>query len=158
MTRQEALNTIWQRLFIVLCSSLLCCAIVLLTAGVARVGIIVFLIGNIGGYVSVHRGLTELKDDEVTGLSSSWWSIVVPPIVGGVLALVMYLLFLSNILGGDLFPTFEADADSPKAIDSILTQHADSMASYGKLLFWAFVAGFNQKYVVDIINSVKAKP
>ena len=118
----------------------------------------VFLIGNIGGYVSVHRGLSELKDEEVVGLSSSWWSIVVPPFVGGVLALAMYLLFLSNIVGGDLFPKFEPDANSPKGLESILTQHADGMASYGKLFFWSFVAGFNQKYVVDIINSVKAKP
>ena len=27
-----------------------------------------------------------------------------------------------------------------------------------KTFFWSFVAGFNQKYVVDIINSVKTKP
>lgn len=158
MTRQDALNIIWKRLFAVLCSSLLICVAVLFTAGVARVGIMVFLIGNIGGYVSVHRGLSELKDEEVIGLSSSWWSIVVPPFVGGVLALVMYLVFLSNIFGGDLFPKFEADPDSPKGLESILMQHADGMPSYGKLFFWSFVAGFNQKYVVDIINSVKAKP
>jgi hypothetical protein len=37
-------------------------------------------------------------------------------------------------------------------------QHGKEMTDYAKLLFWSFVAGFNQKYVVDIINSVKGKP
>src|ERR1035441_3343295 len=107
MTRQDALNTIWKRLLVVLCLSLLVCVVVLFTAGLARVAVMVFLIGNIGGYVSVHRGLSELRDEEVIGLASSWWSIVVPSFVGGVLALAMYLLFLSNILGGDLFRSEE---------------------------------------------------
>ncbi len=159
MTRQDALNTIWKRLFTVLLILLLVCVVVLFTAGSIRVGILVFLIGNIGGYVSVHRGLSELRDEEVIGLSSSWWSIIVPPFVGGILALAMYILFLSNILGGDLFPKFKGDPDVPSGFESFfLTQYADSPASYAKLLFWSFVAGFNQKYVVDIINSVKTKP
>jgi len=83
MTRQEALNTIWMRLLLVLCASLAICVPVLFVGGTVRVGLLVFLIGNIRGYVSVHRGLNDLKDEEVIGLASSWWSIVVPPFVGG---------------------------------------------------------------------------
>jgi hypothetical protein len=157
MSRQDALNQIWKRLFAVLFLSLAACIGVLFLGEDARVGTLVFLIGNIGGYVSVHRGLGELNDAEVIGLSRSWWSIIVPSFVGGVLALVMYLLFLSNIISGDIFPLFKPDTDSPNGVESILTQHANGMNSYAKLFVWSFISGFNQKYVVDIINSVKTK-
>jgi hypothetical protein len=83
VTRQEALNTIWKRLLVVLCAVLAICMDVQLAGGTARVGLLVFLIGNIGGYVSVHCGLNDLKDEEVVGLAFSWWSIVVPPFIGG---------------------------------------------------------------------------
>lgn len=158
MTRQQALNELWKRLLAVLCASMAVCAVFFFYGGAGRVGVLVFLIGNIGGYVSVHRGLGELNDDEVVELAGSWWAIVAPPFIGGVLALAMYLLFLSNILAGDLFPKFKMDADAPAGIESLVAQNADGASEYAKLFFWAFVAGFNQKYVVDIINSVKGRP
>jgi hypothetical protein len=158
MTRQQALNDIWKRLLLVLCASMGVCAVFFFNDSPGRVGVLVFLIGNIGGYVSVHRGLGDLNDAEIVELAGSWWSIVAPPFIGGILALAMYLLFLSNILAGDLFPRFTADADAPPGIESMAAQHGKEMTDYAKLLFWSFVAGFNQKYVVDIINSVKGKP
>lgn len=158
MTRQQALNTIWQRLLVVLCCCLAISIGVLFAGDIAGVGVLVFVVGNIGGYVSVHRGVNELKDAEVIEMSAGWWPIIAPPFVGGILALVMYLLFMANILAGDLFPKFEADENSPVGLQSLLAQHATGMPAYAKLLFWSFVAGFNQKYVVDIINSIRAKP
>lgn len=158
MSRQEAMQQLWRRLFVVLCLFLAISTAVLLLGRAERVAILVFLIGNIGSYISVHRSLGELKYDEVVGLASSWWAIVVPSVVGGVLALALYLLFMSNILVGDLFPRFEKDSDAPMGLDSIIAQHGVDMVAYAKIFFWSFVAGFNQRYVVDIINSVKAKP
>ena len=158
MSRQEALNVIWKRLFIVLCTSLLVSFLIFLTAPPGGIPALVFLIGTIGSYVSVHRGLAELKDEEVIGLSSTWLAIIVPSFVGGVLALVLYGLFLSSILSGELFPKWEITKNSEQGLKAFKTQYADGMASYAKLFFWSFIAGFNQKYVVDIINSVKGKP
>jgi hypothetical protein len=159
MTRQEALNTIWKRLLIVLSTSLLFSVIIFLAAPPGGIAALVFLIGTIGSYVSVHRGLTELKDEEVVELSSTWLAIIVPSFVGGVLALVLYGLFLSNILSGDLFPKWEVTIKTEQqGLNVFMSHYADGMASYAKLFFWSFVAGFNQKYVVDIINSVKGKP
>ena len=157
MTRQQALHKLWQRLFLVLAFLLAIAVGILFYADTARTGVLVFLIGNIGGYVGVHRGLADLKDPEVIELSESWWAILSPSIVGGVLALVLYILFLSGIVSGDLFPRFESNPDSPQGLDSLLTQHAKDMPAYAKLLFWSFMAGFNQKYAVDIITSVRQK-
>jgi len=157
MTRQDALRVLWMRLLGLLVVVLTICIVVLYMGASARTGVLVFLIGNIGGYVGVHRSLGELKDDEVVELAKSWWSIVAPSFVGGVLALVLYLLFLSRILAGDLFPSFVPDENAPEGLESILAQHASDMSAYAKLFFWSFIGGFNQRYVVDIINSIKAK-
>lgn len=157
MSRQEALRDLWKRLLGLLLGVLTLCLAVLYFGNTARTGVLVFLIGNIGGYVGVHRSLGDLKDDEVIELAKSWWSIVAPSFVGGVLALVLYLLFMSRILEGALFPAFVADDNAPKGVESILAQHAADMPAYAKLFFWSFVGGFNQKYIVDIVNSIKAK-
>ncbi|KPJ94481.1 MAG: hypothetical protein AMJ53_05205 [Gammaproteobacteria bacterium SG8_11] len=157
MSRQEGLNQIWKRLILVLGLSVGICLIFFYFGGPGRVGVLVFVIGNIGGYVSVHRGLADLKDTEIIDLAASWWAIIAPPFVGGILALALYLLFLSNIVAGDLFPTFKPIEENIGGLKSLALQDGQ-LNDYAKLFFWSFVAGFNQKYVVDIIESVKAKP
>ena len=139
MSRQQALNQIWKRLFLVLFMSMGACSVVFLFQDVGRVGMLVFLIGNIGGYVSVHRGLGDLNDAEIVELAASWWAIIVPSFVGGVLAL-------------------HRDEPKQQGLASMTAQHAVGFADYAKLFFWSFMAGLNQKYVVNIIESVKAKP
>lgn len=69
------------------------------------------------------------------------------------------MLFLSKIVAGDLFPLFVPDTGvTPKqSIETLGDVHLDSAADYGKLFFWSFLAGFNQKYAVDIIESVKGR-
>ena len=159
MTRQEALRVLWKRLLAMLSLLLAICAGTLWGGtDTANTGVLVFVIGNVGGYVGMHRSLGELKDEELTEMAQSWWSIVAPSVIGGVLALVLYILFVSGILAGDLFPKFAPDTLSAQdKVSAILTQHAEGMSAYAKLFFWSFVGGFNQKYVVDIINSVKKK-
>ena len=159
MSRQQALNVIWKRLLLVLCISMALCAVFFFPyKGEGRVGVLVFLIGNIGGYVSVHRGLGDLHDAEIVELAASWWAIIVPSFVGGVLALALYLLFLSDFFGGSLFPKFHPIANARPGVYSLVDQTAGGLTEYAKLFFWSFVAGFNQKYIVGIIESVKAKP
>jgi hypothetical protein len=122
-----------------------------------RVGPLVFLVGNVGGYVSAQRSLAKLKDSEVIGLASSWFGLIVPPLVGGILSLVLYILFLSKLIEGDVFPKFVVDAGAPQDFRALIGQHAESMSAYAKLFFWAFLAGYNQNYAVDLINAVRSK-
>src|SRR5262249_47269456 len=96
MTRQQALQVMWRRLLIVLATFVAVCAVATYFAGAMRVPVLVFLIGNIGGYVTIHRSLKDLTDAELIELSTSWLGIVVPSFVGGILGLVLYILFLSN--------------------------------------------------------------
>jgi len=151
------LNVLWKRLFVLLVGILALCLIVLAIGNEYRGGILVFLIGNIGGYVGFHKSLGGLKDGEIIDLATSWWSIIAPSFIGGVLAMVLYILFLSGIISGELFPRFKPESTAAQGVLSLLDQKADDLHSYAKLFFWSFVGGFNQKHVVDIIESVKAK-
>jgi len=125
--------------------------------------LILLVIGNIGSYVGVHKDLNLLSDEDIAKLSRTWTGLLVPSLIGGILALVLYLIFLSGLLQGDLFPEFTPDNDDPNAnenkdFSAIFAQHAEGgMKDYAKLMFWGFVAGFNQKYVVDIIDSIKSR-
>ena len=159
MTRQLALNKIWAKLLIVFLALGAACIAVTNFGGASRVPALVFLFGNLGAYVSAHRNLGELKDEEIVGLSDSWLGLVVPSFVGGILAFILYMLFLSKIVGGDLFPNFVPDTGvTPvQSLDMLAAVHLEKPAEYAKLFFWSFLAGFNQKYAVDIIESVKAK-
>ena len=162
MNRQEALNTIWRKLLVIFIT-LLCLSVLLsLNQGLFTVPELVFIAGNIGGYVGIHRSLSGLSDAEVAQLSSSWLALIVPSFVGGILACVLYFLFISGIISGELFPRIVDDAipEGNSKVESfavIFNQHADGATEYAKLLFWTFVAGFNQKYVVDIIDSIKSR-
>ena len=71
MTRQEALRILWKRLLALLVLLLIVCTGLLWGTTTANTGILVFVIGNVGGYISVHRSLGDLKDEEIVDLTVS---------------------------------------------------------------------------------------
>ncbi|MGH8437994.1 MAG: hypothetical protein ACRERW_02850 [Pseudomonas sp.] len=158
MNRQAALNTLWKRLFLIF-GLLLAASVIFATySNSYTVPMIVFITGNIGGYVGFHRRLANLSDAEIQDLSESWFALTLPSFIGGILA---GLLFISGIVNGDLFPQISPDkdcsAESLQRFVAIFCQHAEGYAAYAKLLFWSFVAGFNQNYVVDLIETMKGR-
>lgn len=69
----------------------------------------VLLTGAVGGFVSLQKRLKSLGTDDLILLANSWVYIVLSPLVGGVLAILLYVLFISGLVDGDLFPTIVAD-------------------------------------------------
>lgn len=138
-----------------------------------------FAAGVIGGFVGLQRRLKGMSEDDLTLLANSWVYVCLSPLVGGILAVVVYILFISELLAGDLFPTFVPDdaaqtasvadatnsltamaADSiqqataagkPKGLSAIFEIHGTA-ADYGKMMFWSFLAGFSERFATDIIN------
>lgn len=118
---------------------------------------IVMLCGMVGGFVGIQRRLKDLTMEDLTLLASSRIYLLLAPSVGGVLALVLYILFLSGLLQGALFPVFKSDVpESEQAALGFFTifhQHAtNGFAGYAKLMFWSFVAGFSERFVTDVIG------
>ncbi len=115
---------------------------------------IVMSAGVIGGFVSLQRRLKNLSDDDLQLLSRSRVYIWLSPFVGGVLALVLYLIFLSGLLAGDLFPQFVYDKDAGvQDLLRLFHMRSEEPKEYAKLFFWSFVAGFSEMFVVNIIGS-----
>ena len=123
---------------------------------------LVFLLGLIGGFVSIQQRLPTIELKELRELSGSWSSVVLIPINGGIFSLVLMLMFLSEVLVGPMFPKFTHQAiDSADAVNSILGWFSNTVPKSGpdiaKLLFWSFVAGFSERFVPQIIRKTKAK-
>ena len=152
--RLEFIKKVSGRLFIVLVVLLTAALVALIFASeVIRVTLVVILTGTIGGFVGLQRRVKGFEDDDLELLASSWLYTVLAPVVSGVLALLLYILFLSELLAGDLFPSFEVNVDATRiGIGSLFEQHAKDYTDYAKLLVWAFIGGFSEKFVVDVIG------
>jgi len=124
------------------------------------VPLMVALSGAIGGFVSIQRRLKRLPKADLSLFAESWVYIALAPLVGAVLALLVYLLFLSDLLGsGGLFPVFVEDSPikNSQGIQRLFDQHGKSFQDYAKLLVWAFVAGFSETFVTNIIGQFEQK-
>jgi hypothetical protein len=114
----------------------------------------VVLAGFIGALVSLQRRLKELPMGDLRLVAESKFFFLLAPFSGGLLASVLYLLFLAGLLAGELFPTFVSDSElnHKNGFFQLLHMQSGNPKDYAKLLFWSFVAGFSEKLVVDIIG------
>lgn len=116
------------------------------------------LVGFIGGFVGLQRRLKQMSHDDLTLLAESWVYISLSPLVGGILALLTYILFISGLLAGDLFPKFGPDtgAKPVEGLGAIFAIHGEA-ADYAKLMFWCFLAGFSEKFAVNILSQFESR-
>lgn len=121
-----------------------------------------FSAGIIGGFVGLQRRLKIMSEDDLTLLANSWVYVCLSPLVGGILAVVLYVLFISTLISGDLFPKFIPDTkelctEAKKGFSAIFAVHGESV-DYAKMMFWSFVAGFSERFVTDIISKFENAP
>ncbi len=163
--RQELLRLIGNRLFVLLALSVLLVTLWIATVNLAFKGShsalpAVFFTGVLGGVIGLQNRLMDLTDGDLLLLTKSLMYLLLAPLVGGFMAVLLYILFISGLVSGDLFPSFSADSQSDASqstsaesgIGSIFQIHATSFAEYGKLIFWSFVAGFSERFVTRIIS------
>ena len=78
-----------------------------------------------------------------------------PPRLGevGPAFFLLYMLFVSGLLTGKLFPKFVRDdpMPNPEEFRSIFQIHT-TYAGYAALVFWSFVAGYSERFVTNIIG------
>ena len=122
-----------------------------------------FLCAIIGGFVSIQQRIKNVSDEELTLLTKSWFQILLIPVFGGIFALVLYCLFLSQIISGSLFPDFyipkplTSAPDATFLIDVFTKTYPQTGQDLAKFLFWSFVAGFSERFVPQIISNVASK-
>lgn len=124
---------------------------------------VVMFIGVLGGVIGLQNRLKSLSDDDLILLSQSWRYMLLAPLVGGFLAMLLYVMFISGLVKGDLFPAFRFDHAGENAlqvlkengIKSLFMIHAVSYESYAKLIVWCFIAGFSERFVTNIIGRLE---
>ena len=120
---------------------------------------IVLIFGSIGAFISLQRRLKQLDDEDLILIKDSKAYTWLAPIAGGVMAGILYLLFISGLLSGDLFPKFKVNETLAKDVEGIVRLfyiQSNEASDYAKLLFWSFVAGFSERFVTDIIGQFAA--
>lgn len=113
--------------------------------------------GVLGGFISLQRRLKTFGVPDLHLLAESWYYTLLAPSTGGFLAVVLYAVFISELLKGGLFPAFTLDAsDAAKpgtvVFQDIMLVHAVTVQDYAKLLVWSFIAGFSEKFVINILG------
>ena len=138
---------------------------------------VVLLLGALGSFVSLQRKFRNFNAQELP-LQDSWSDIFLAPFVGAVLAGILYLLFLSGLLAGELFPKFSFNPDSKDgafgglfskasenakdyakdgAFGGLFSKASENAKDYAKLFFWSFVAGYSEQFVTNIIGRFERK-
>jgi len=122
-----------------------------------------FECGIIGGFVSIQQRLKNIDDNQLALLSQSWASILLVPLYGGIFALALYIIFLSGLIEGTMFPEFAVPVfDDPPTTDNIIQllkeTYPKTAGDFAKFIFWSFVAGFSERFVPQIINKVGQTP
>lgn len=118
---------------------------------------LVILCGILGGLISMLRRLQDMPTGstpliDTVALNAGQFGIGLAPVYGSIFAMVLYLVFLSRLLDSIIAPTAQA-AVFPIFSDATPATTADA----AKLLVWAFIAGFAEKLVPDVLNRLTAK-
>ncbi len=127
--------------------------------------VLVVLAGMLGAFFSALTRLYHVDDagaalitptiGELGGKYMFMYASV-PSVIGAIAAVVLYLVFVSDLVGGDMFPSIECTtADGCKSISGLMQHYwPESPSDYGKALVWSFIAGFSERFVPDLLQSL----
>jgi hypothetical protein len=130
---------------------------------------VVALAGILGAFFSALTRLHRvdqlplaLMSDTVLGLNGLHLVVysVVPPVVGAIAAVVVYLGFISGVIDSSVFPKLVCKAATKTCNDlvQVLNDYGpEKAADYGKALIWSFFAGFSERLVPDMLQAVLAR-
>jgi len=124
-----------------------------LELGNGSIGGGVFIAGMIGGFISsLSRGVNS---PETTSAPLNFLLVqrIGHLLLGGILAFALYLMFMANVVAGELFPNFPSlDVNSFK--NFVTNSKPTDRIDYAKALVWGVIAGYSQKFVPNIFDSL----
>ncbi|SDU02942.1 hypothetical protein [Nitrosomonas ureae] len=123
--------------------------------------------GALGGFVSCLRRLYAFDDifphHRYAPRSSNFYLAAysaIPPLVGIISAAVIYGMFASGLITGELFPKFacaQAGNDCKTLPDFLGYWRPEGAQDYAKAMVWGFISGFSERFFVDTLNQFGGK-
>lgn len=121
----------------------------------------VALVGTVGATANNYRKLQKLRHlteaDVAVPKALAIGQIYLSPLIGAVLALVLYGLFLSGVLQGEFFPTFDCSGDLFVSYAEFAECNPSTNADVAMAMLWGFIAGFAENFVPNILDSLVAE-
>jgi hypothetical protein len=135
------------------------------SAFLAKYGLIpwetlIFVAGTVGGVVNSFRRIQTLSVSKVRETSAMTGKLIiiqiyVSPFVGGVFAMVLYVIFMSGFVQGSLFPAFTKGDSAFTTFREFAAQAMPATnTDMAKAIVWAFIAGFSEGLVPNFISKI----
>jgi hypothetical protein len=130
--------------------------------------VLVMLAGMIGAFFSALMRLYSVDQASIALISPTVQQLggpylmmysLVPPVIGAIAAVVLYLVFIGKLLEGALFPSISCVPDQVCAslMDIMNYYWPTKPEDYGKALVWSFAAGFSERLVPDMLQGLVSK-
>lgn len=128
--------------------------------------IVVLAAGILGSFVSALNRIYSAKDifpnKEYKAFfknANSYLIIysTIPALVGGISAVILYVVFAGDMVSGSLFPEFHCASGKGecKGFNDFLSYwKPKAPTDYAKAIIWGFIAGFSERFVPDILNKL----
>jgi hypothetical protein len=129
---------------------------------------LVMLAGMIGAFFSALTRLYNVDQASMALISPTVQQLggpylmmysFVPPLIGAIAAVILYLTFVGKLLEGALFPKIDCSKEGDCAtllgvMNNIWPVKAED---YGKVMVWSFAAGFSERLVPDVLQGLVSK-
>ena len=129
---------------------------------------LVVLMGVLGAFFSALTRLYKVDEVGAALITPTVGSLgdrylfmysFVPPMIGAIAAAVLYLLFISKLVEGSLFPTLACKSgEDCSTMQGLMHFYFPAEpADYGKTMVWAFIAGYSERLVPNLLQAMAAK-
>ena len=79
-------------------------------------------------------------------------------IAAGIFGWIIYSLFLTEIIKGPMFPCFEGVSDKYINVSQLFTEiQPCKLRDAALVLIWAYIAGFSEKLIPNVIDKISSK-
>jgi FtsH-binding integral membrane protein len=132
----------------------------------ATILMVVMIAGILGSFVSALNRIYSSRDifphqrykDLLKGANSYLiiYSII-PPMIGAIASVVLYLVFAGELINGSLFPSFDCAIGEGRCNsfeNFVLYWKPETSADFARAIVWGFLAGFSERLVPDILNRI----
>jgi hypothetical protein len=123
--------------------------------------LVLMVAGSVGGFVSLQQRIQNTPSGDpllaIFELENGKFSLYLAPVSGAIFAVLLYFIFLGNLLSGVIFPEnltpFHFYWGVQKTAWGVVPgANPVAFVDYAKLVVWSFIAGFAERFVPDTLD------